>query len=263
MAPVGNLNTMDSGSAQLARQNRVQQRLVTLFDETDVQAVILRGLAAHGKDGVLHGAVDELHQLGTILPVWLDLSTMLNQPRADFIRRLATSIVAVTKQNQALLHQLTPTEFHTTFMAQILQELPPATALLFVFDGLDFAERKQVSKVNNLILPLLRRLAQLTQLRFLLVVERGDAATIQPLLHPIFTSVEEIALLESTPPLVLDPLPEQATLSDPLASDSAQRVDAGSSKRRIALLAMLILIISVLLVNIYLLLFLSDRLLGQ
>lgn len=242
----------------------VQERLLSTINDVTVQAVLLHGPSASTQSTLLAAVIPELRQAERFLIVPLHLPSALELSRTEFFQQLAASIVAVTNQGQTLLATLSPTHFHTDFMEQIMAGLPPAKVLLFVIDGVDFQERSQLSKLNNLFLPLLRRLARLARLKFVLAVNASELAQIQALLHPIFASVAEIELLPPAPPNVppvgetgqveeaAEPSPDNG--DHPTApAVTEQEKPAPSTRRRPWLLLLLIVFNLVLLGNLYLL----------
>lgn len=242
----------------------VQERLLSTINDAAVQAVLLYGSSASAQSTLLAVVITQLRQEEQFLVVPLHLPSALELPRAEFFQQLATAIVEVTNQGHSLLDTLSPTHFHTAFMEQVTASLPPAQALLFVIDGIDFQERGQLSKLNNLFLPLLRRLARVARLKFVLAVNTNELAQIQALLHPIFTSVAAIEVLPPAPPDVqpareAEQVEAEAELSlgnvdqPTTPAMTEQEMPTPVNRRRPWLLFLLLLFNLALLGNIYLL----------
>ncbi len=179
--------------------------LLAALDDAAGQAVIVYGPRASGKSTLLQAAAQALLQTGNCIPVVLNLRNSLERSRAEVIHELATNAVDATGLAPDLLDDFVPNHFHQSFLEKLLQALPPPKTLLFVFDDIDIQDRTQVSKLNNLILPLLRRLAPLARLKFILAVDDADAAKILLLVRPIFAAIHEIELTAPLPQVNVQP----------------------------------------------------------
>jgi len=249
----------------MSRNSAGREHLLASINKPEVQAIILYGLhtgtqETFAQETLLRTTIAELAEGEKFHPVRLSLRSILDQSRAEIIHHLAVVIIDVTGQRRAMLDSLSPDNFHTDFMAQIIAGLRPIQSLLFVLDEIDFQDRSQLSKLNNLILPLLRRLARLKQIKFILVVEGVETTKSQAVLQPIFTGVEEIEVMDIAQEIMPEQQEEIANGFSPFTAGATEPKKATSAQRRSLLLAVLIIVIVTLLANIYVLLTMLQRL---
>ncbi len=252
---------MVSAERSIVGNERLTEHTVEVTDllaavrNAEVQAILLYGPPGAGKSRLVQDLMQALPQAGDFAPICLSLRDVLERSRTEIIHDLAVGAVNATHQAHTLLDDLSPNRFHNEFMAQLLDGIPMPGMLLFVFDNIDLSDRSQLSKLNNLLLPLLRRLALLERLKFMLVLDDSGPEKMQSLVEKIFPTMYEIALV---PPLSGAPptLQEQSQSSDHLAAEASgdPAEKAASSWRKTLLLILLMIVISILLLNIYLLL---------
>jgi hypothetical protein len=182
---------------QVIGRTAEQTTLLTFASDATVPALALYGPLAIGKSTLLRATLGALAETANMLPIYCSLAEHADDSRTEFISTLAATIIAKTGLPQTLLDELVPGNFHTTFLANVLSQLAPEQRLLLLFDDIDLADRSRLSKVNNLLLPLLRRLASLSQLKFILAVDDVAPLKIETLLRPLFSNLQllEVGLL--------------------------------------------------------------------
>lgn len=227
---------------------RINDLLTAIHDEA-VPAVILYGLFINAQSALVQNALEIIIPTENYLTVALNLRDNVERSRAEIIHQLATSVVNVAGHDDALLADLSPNQFHTVFLEQVLQTLSPATKLLFVFEAIDLQDRSQLSKLNNLLLPLLRRLAALDRLKFILTFTDREPEKIDQLLRPIFNDLRLIHVA----PLASE---EEEQIEDSWANNENPKdlEEKNETKRPSVLLWILFLVNLVLLVNLFYLL---------
>ncbi|MEM7125868.1 MAG: ATP-binding protein [Chloroflexota bacterium] len=172
--------------------------------ESKTQALVLYGPRMAGKSSLLRNLVNNITQRNRFIPVLLSVRDNLDYSRAEVLYDLAARMVETAGLPHDLLDDFSPNNFHKAFLERLLQAIPQSSKLLFVFDDIDLSDRVQLSKLNNLILPLLRRLAPLDRLKFILAVDDVNPEKIRTLVQPIFTNIEELGLKVPDSQIILD-----------------------------------------------------------
>jgi hypothetical protein len=167
------------GQAAFIGRADVLRDVLRMLNNPQESGLVLYGQRRIGKTSVLKELETNLPKQGQFLPVYLDLQDKAAQPLNAVLQELAARIAATTPPapsptlGEGAGGVVAESSFKTTFLPQVLQQLPADTALVLLFDEFDVMDTSG-QQADSAFFPYLRDLMTLEpkRLKFLFVIGR-------------------------------------------------------------------------------------------
>lgn len=164
------------GSEAFVGRTDILRTVLRVLKNPGENAIVLYGQRRIGKTSVLLELMRRLPQEGPYQPIYFDLQDKAVLPLSTVLRELMqriASAVGVGVPVPTITDDVLPEQFQETFLDAVLQQLPPASSLVLLFDEFDVLDNPGEGQAGTEFFPYLRNLLTLSpRLQFCFVIGR-------------------------------------------------------------------------------------------
>ncbi|MCP4345427.1 MAG: tetratricopeptide repeat protein [Desulfobacterales bacterium] len=184
------------GTKNFIGREKLIDGVCRILENPNTNVVVLYGQRRIGKTSILQELVHQMPKKGSYLPVYFDLQDKAAWSLERILSDLSLTIADNIKFQISPDARITPDEFQSRFLPDILDMLPANTSLVLLFDEFDVLDNPRDDQSTATFFPYLRQLMKFDQqrLQFVFVIgRRFDELT--TLMLQVFKEVESHQLV--------------------------------------------------------------------